>query len=499
MAVVTETGKIKKLSWKEKLAYASGNLPGGFFASFTGALTAFYYTWMGLNAKYIIIGQIFYMIWNVANDPIFGFLEDRTRTKKGRYLPWIKRSALPFTIGFFFLFFPPQGWRYQTGGATYQIALLMWYLVAQWLYDTFFTSIYIAYVALAPQMTFDQKERTELNGYSSIMALIGMGLSMAFPLMFLTNPDPAKIRNFQITVIIFGLLAILPWIWIMKVVKEKQEFIPKETTPFWTGVKYVFTNKSGLLYMYYDGISVAVINALLTGMFYMFSWIFGAQDANTSGNYMIYFFIPVIFAVIGIPIQLQIGKRYSVKTALSYSLWTEGIGGIIAYLGIITSNNLPSGMNEWLPPSNLWLVSVGLSILFLGFSGDFIFHNVMRADTIDYDELKTGERREAVYAGVACLFGKALESVIFALIPFFLKVYGLIPTDPNSPVSDPITPSQGIGNAIIGVATGVFLLPGILALLGAIGWIFYPLNAKRLTEMRVDLAKLHEKKRRERL
>ena len=213
---------------------------------------------------------------------------------------------------------------------------------------------------------------------------------------------------------------------------------------------------------------------------------------------MIYFIIPWIFGAIGIPIQIQIGKRFSVKTALSYSLWMEAIGGFIAYIAIITSNNLSAGQ-EWAAPSNLIWVTVGFSILFLGFSGDFIFHQVMRADTIDYDELKTGERREAVYAGVACLFGKAMESVIFALIPIFLTIYGLVATDPDSPISEPITASQGTGNAIIGVATGVFLLPAVLALIGAIAWIWYPLNGKKIAEMKIELDALHAKKREERL
>ncbi len=495
----TITGEEKNLTWNEKLAYASGNLPGGFFASFTGALTIFYYGWMGLSAEFILIGQILYMIWNVVNDPVFGYLQDKTRTKQGRYIPWIKRSAILFTIGFIILFFPPQGWRYQTGGDAYQIALLCWYLVSQWIYDTFFTIIYLAHTALAPQMTFDQKERVQLNGISSIFSLLGWGISMAFPLIFLTDPTPESIRTFQICVAAFGIISIFPWFWIVKVVKEKQELIPKEPTPFWTGIKYVFSNKSGVMYMIYDGISVGVLNALITGLFFMLSWIFGGFDRNISGeSYMIYFLIPAIIAFVGIPIQLQIGKRLSTKAALSYSLWTEAIGGFIAYIAIITSDNLSAGQ-IWEVPSNLIWVSVGLSILFLGFTGDFIFHQVMRADTIDYDEIKTGERREAIYAGVACLFGKVMESVVFAIIPIFLTVYGLVATDPDSPIEEPINPSQGTGNAIIGVATSVFLLPAVLALIGAIAWIWYPLNGKKIAEMKVTLDAMHLQKREERL
>lgn len=493
---LTQIGEQKKLSFKEKFAYATGALPGGFFSSFTGAITTFYYAWMGLKADYILIGQLIYMIWNVINDPIFGTLQDRTRTKMGRYLPWIKYSAVPFTIGFILLFIPPQGWRLQTGGDRYQIALLIWYLVSYMIYDTFFTIVYLAHVSLAPQMTFDQKERTEINGLGSILTFVGMGASLAFPMMFLTGDLSAEnIRSFQIVAIIFGILAIFPWFFIVKVVKEKKELIPQSETPFWEGVKYVFKNKSGLLYMVYDGVSVGILNALLVGMFFMFTWIFGAGNEQ---NAMIYFIIPALFVVIGIPIQLRIGSKISVKAALSYSLWTIFIGGLISYIGIMTSD-LTASETIWEAPTNLWIVSVGMSIIFLGFSGDFIFHQVMRADTIDFDELRTGERREAVYAGVACLFGKVMESVVMALIPLFLTLYGLVPSDPNDPTAEPITPTLGIGSAIKGVATGVFLMPAVFALIGAILWHWYPLGKKHIAEMRIELEELHAKKREERL
>ncbi|WP_371802571.1 MFS transporter [Candidatus Lokiarchaeum ossiferum] len=495
---MTQLGEQKKLSFKEKFAYATGTLPSGFFSSFTGAITTFYYAWMGLKADYILIGQLIYMVWNVLNDPIFGTLQDRTRTKMGRYLPWIKYSAVPFTIGFILLFIPPQGWRLQTGGEKYQIALLIWYVVSYMIYDTFFTIVYLAHVSLAPQMTFDQKERTEINGLGSILTFVGMGASLAFPMMYLTNPTSTKIAEFQLMAIIFGILALIPWIFIVKVVKEKKELIPKDETPFWEGVKYVFKNKSGLLYMVYDGMSVGILNSLLTGMFFMFSWIFGAINLNPGSNAMLYFIIPALFAVIGIPIQLKIGSKISVKAALSYSLWTIAIGGFISYIGIMTSD-LTSSTTIWEVPSNIWLVSIGMAITFLGFSGDFIFHQVMRADTIDYDELQTGERREAVYAGIACLFGKVMESVVFALIPAFLALYGLVPSNPEDPTAEPITPTLGIGNAIKGVATGVFLMPAIFALIGAILWFWYPLGKEHIAEMRIKLEELHAQKRADRL
>jgi len=113
---LTPSANNQKLSMKEKIIYASGNLPGNFFGSFTGQIQNFYVWWMGLGAIYILIGQILYGIWNVLNDPIFGYLQDKTKSKDGRYVPWIKWFAPLFTVAFIIMFLPPDGWRLQNGG-----------------------------------------------------------------------------------------------------------------------------------------------------------------------------------------------------------------------------------------------------------------------------------------------------------------------------------------------------------------------------------------------
>ena len=59
-----------------------------------------------------------------------------------------------------------------------------------------------------------------------------------------------------------------------------------------------------------------------------------------------------------------------------YALITQAIGGLISFLGVILSSNLRfSVLNV---PDLAWLISTGMTISFLGFTGDLIYHNVMR-------------------------------------------------------------------------------------------------------------------------
>ncbi len=499
-----------ELSRKEKIIYALGQLPGTFYGSFMGQIQAFYYGWMGLAYKWILITQIVYAVWNAVNDPIFGVLQDRTNTKSGRYIPWIKWVSPFFTIAFMVVFLPPQEWRFKTGGEQYQVLLAMWYLVSQILYDTGFTIVFLAHVALAPQMTMDEMERREIQIYSSIMGVIGMASSSIIPLIFLTNPDPDKIRLFQIAVIVFALVGLVPWYLIVKNVKENPEFIPpkENQVSFIENVKYVFKNPSGRIYMVYDGVSVGILNTVVAAVPFVFSWIFGMHgEFNENWGIMdiIWYVVPILICfLIGLWIELKIpepkekgGFGKDVKFALMYSMICEGIGFLIAFFGVYTSTNLSN--NEFVVPNRLWMVSLGMSIAMLGFSGDFIYHNVMRADTIDWDELSTGERRESVYAGVGCLISKPMISVALIIVPYFMSEYGLVPASPNDPTDSALIVENGFRNAAIGVAWGAFLFTAILAFIGIAFWKFYPLDKETLKVMRADLAKLHDKKRSERL
>ncbi len=500
----------EQVPFKNKLIYALGQLPGGFYGSFTGQIQMFYFGWMGLSWEFILVTQILYAIWNAVNDPIFGVLQDRTRTKNGRYIPWIKWAAPFFTVAFIALFFPSQSWAMKTGGSDYQLVLGAWYLFSQMIYDTGFTIVYIAHVSLAPQMTMSQKERTDIQILSTIMSTIGAGLSSAFPLIFLIDANEEKIRMFQTSVVIVAIIGFIPWILIVKYLKERPEFIPpkEKQSSFWQNVKFVFKNPSGWVYVLYDGFSVGIITVLLTGISFVFEWVFGIKEEFNPGGGVediIWYLIPILIGfILGVIIEYKItlpkaqkGFGKDVKFALMYSLSMEAVGFLIAYLGVKFSTNLRPDI--LLVPNGLWAVSLGLGIAFLGFPGDFLYHNVMRADTIDYDELLTGERRESVYAGVGCLFSKPMISVALVMVPFFMTLYGLTSATIDDPTESRLIATDGFANATLGVATGVFLFPAILAMLGIIFWVPYPLTGKKLVKLREDLEVLHKQKREERL
>lgn len=459
-----------------------------------------------MRQEWILVAQILFALWNVINDPIFGQLQDKTRTESGRYIPWIKYSIPFFSVAFVMVFLPSQNWR--VAGADLfqeeQILLFIWYLASQALYDTFFTIMYIAHTALLPQMTMDSKERTQIAILSTFTSFTGAIISVV-PISLLTDPNPDKIFMLRIVVAIIAVIGIIPWIFVVKYVKERQEYIPAQETSFIENIRHVFRNPSGRIYVLYDGISVGILNFLGTGITFALTWVFGLNseyyEVNPDWGFtsLIPYIIPVLIsAVIGAIVQLKIPDKKDVKTALMVGLVSEAIGFTIAFLGCLP----PLGADPSQPmlPGNLWLISLGLTIAGFGISSDFIYHNPMRADTIDYDEYLTGERRESVYAGIGCVLSKPMISVALASVSGIITSFGLIATPESmTEISTSLYWSQGYDAAMIGVGIAIFLIPGLLALLGVFLWRRYPLDREALEQLHVDLDELHIKKREENL
>lgn len=471
--------KSELIPLKEKLAYAFANMPGTFFGAMVGVIQSFYYAWMGLQWGWITIAQIVYAIWNVVNDPLFGNRINNTRSvnKKGevqRYLPYIKYGAPIFSLAFALVFFPPDTLRGQSD-FSFQFWLFVWYMVSLLVYDTMFTIVLCAWVALLPQMSLNQREREKTQFLCSIFLFPAVIIGFAIPVALLSNPTASSVYIFQILVVIIAIFGIVPYWIVVKYVYEHPEYTPDETVGIFKALKLAFKNKSYISYLIYDGISVFIININMVTLPFFLYWVL---EQSPGFNPLLFWIGPMICLVIGAVLSLKIAEKTSTKFAITFYLSVISIGFLLVFFFALTGN--------WI------LVSIGLSVVFFGYPGDFIHHNPMRADTIDYDQWKvSGERREGLYAGIGPLISKPMISVALAIPPVLMATYGLIY------VKDSLQPTMGLEMAQLGLSISMGLIPGIAALIGLIIWVlFYPLDNDLVIEMKAELTKINEERRR---
>src|SRR5512133_2655913 len=160
-----------RLSRKTKLAYGAGDLGAAIVTAINGFfLLNFLINVAGLRPG--TAGNVFLIakIWDAVNDPLIGWLTDRTVSKFGRRRPWLLIAAVPFGLAFFLQWIvPPLG---ETG-------LFWYYLLVAILLDTAFTAVNVPYAALTAELTQDYDERTRLSSVRMGFSILG-GVLAAF-------------------------------------------------------------------------------------------------------------------------------------------------------------------------------------------------------------------------------------------------------------------------------------------------------------------------------
>ena len=150
-----------KLNLSYKIVWGIAALGSATISGTFGALQPiFYQDYLGLEARWIGIAAIIYAVWNAINDPLFGYITDNTRSKRGRRIPYMRFTAPFLALTFILVWFAPP--------LAGQQVLFRWMLITMLLYDTAYTIIGLVYSALLPEVTESDAERNGLQISSSL-------------------------------------------------------------------------------------------------------------------------------------------------------------------------------------------------------------------------------------------------------------------------------------------------------------------------------------------
>ncbi|MBA3074728.1 MAG: MFS transporter [Anaerolineae bacterium] len=399
-----------------------------------------------LAGNALLIGKI----WDAVNDPLFGWLTDRTKSKLGKRRVYMLFGAIPLGISIALLWFVPAGMS--------QVMTFVWIAATFILFDTLWTMTNVPYYALTSELTDDYDERSSLTVYRMALAvpfyLVGAALTPMIVGFFAVQRT-----GFGFIGIIYGALAAAALMISASGLRERKNVIEAkgEENPA-KSIKLAFANKKFVyLCVIYFIVNISFAFAK-TLMAYFIEYQLVMKDM-----------IPVVMGLmlVCVTISLPIWKKIADK-------WDKGpaygLGMGMGAVALLTLFFLPNEPTFWIYPI---MVLAGF-----GFGANWVFPWAMIADVSDYDRVETGQFRSGIYYGVWGLATKISEALALAGVGWMLTGFGYVANVAQS------------SQALLGIRLFFGIVPAV-CIFAALPLLFkYPITRKGHAEVRARLEQM---------
>ena len=451
----------KKLSLGTKLGYGVCDFGGNLFFTATAfVLMNFLTDTVGLAAALAGIALMIGRLWDAFYDPVIGFISDKTVSKMGRRRPFMLGGAFPLFFAVILMWTNPA---LIAGAGISQMTIFIYVTVVYIILCTAYSTVNIPYSSLGPELTADYNERTSLNGYRFAFAGIGtlLGAGAALPIVAMSAD---KNMGFLLMGIIFGAVMTISALITIFTVKEPAKLKPVNTMGFVQTYKEVFKNKPYLLILATYIIHILAITVASAIVIYYFKYILGNEGATTWAMLIL-----IATGMIFIPVSVALSKRVGKK--LVY-----GAGFVIMAVMLMIIFIFGQTMGVTFTLVMMFFAGIGFGLL-------YAMPYAIVADAIEYDYMRTGERREGAFFGIWTFGLKIGQALAIFIMGVTLEAMGYVPNlIPQSASSQ-----LGISLFLGPVSAGLFLLAAIIL-------YFYPITEQKYKEIQANIAVMEAKK-----
>ena len=427
-------------------------------------MTYYYQSFIGLDITLFLIAQVIFMIYNMFNDPLLGYLSDRSKrfTKRwGKRFPFIMMGAIPWALMPIFLYSSPS--LAQVG----QLGVFIWFLIFQCVNDTAFSLMDVNRVGLFPDKFRDDRDRKIGGTFETILETIGIMLGVLIPVLMIEIFGQTIGYPLQ-AIIVSGISIIFVFLMIpgVREDEEMREFRlrlqeEQKPEPFLSGLLSTLKDKNLVGYM-------ALYTGYTTTMgIIMASIPFFVQDIlllPKLGEFITMFYIIAVLAAA--PIWYKLSYKVGIKRiALTGAILLGCMGIPILFI--------PMG------PSGLSFIIVIFIIAGLVDGAIITMTMPLFSSIIDNATIRSGKRKEGIYQGTHVFFsrfGIAINAFVFWLIRTL--------TGYHSGSTDPFE--------LFGLRLQVSVFPTLIIFIGII--IFWRLYKLSESEVQDNAAKLKELK-----
>lgn len=366
-------------------------------------------------------------LWDAVIDPLIGYWSDVNRSRWGRRRPFLIFATPVTAIALVLLWTPPEA-------SPSPLNTLYLLLVTIGFY-TSLSLVSIPYDSSLPEMAATPADYVTLSMWKNIFGTIGVliGVLITFPLFSSAGPVAMGLVVGGI-----GLLSI----WLSLIGLREKDYSKAQPINLWSSLRLTVGNHQFQAVFASTLIIHVAYSVLLANLPYFVTLVVGKNEVDVS----IFQGIVVVTMVVSAPLWNYLSQRYANRTLLRFTM----LG-----LAVVCSFTFTVGLLPSISIMTHALFMLALIGPLLG--GYFVLVMAMMGSVVDYDELLTSQRREAMYYGTFSLavgFGPTLAAL---LLPLLFERYGYTATNP------------------LGVRVA-FLVTGLLALLAALAFSGYQLG-----------------------
>ena len=434
-----------RIGLTEKIGYASGDFASClYFGIFMNFLNYYYTDVFGIPAAAVALMIFVTRTWDWINDPIMGMIADRTKTRMGKFRPWLL-WVLPFWVVIGILSF--------TSFDLSEPRKLVYAYVTYTLLTMAYTAINVPYSALMGVMTARSDQRTVLSSFRFLGAFAGTSVVNATMLGLVAFLGAGnERRGYMLTVMVYAAISAAAFIFTFMTTRER--VLPPKTqdSAVLKDISAALKNGPWLVMIVVSVLTIMWIAIRGGATIHFFKYASGSEHWGS-----LYLTISTLVQLLGVALTKYIVEFFGGKKR-TFIVLTLANGAFIALFYFIDPMNIPLIMVHQAISS---FASGPLMPLFWS----------MIADTADYGQWKLGQRSTGLIFSTGTFSQKIGWSIGPAMSLWLLGYFGFVANVEQS------------AETIHGLRLIMSWIPAGFTVLAAVAVLFYKIDAKTEKEM----------------
>ena len=394
-----------KLTLGQKIAFGIGAVGKDMVYALSASFVMYYYKdVIGLNSTFVGLILMIARVFDAVNDPFMGILVAKTRTKWGRFRPWLFTGTVLNAFVLYALFAAPR---------VGEVGMMVYFSVVYILWGVTYTMMDIPYWSMIPAITSTPADTENLSVIGRTCAGVGsaimaMGTVMGVKLL----GGGSEREGFRMVALIVSVVFVVTEVICCLKVREQSESRMKTAT-IKEMFRALFSNDQALVVV----LGIVLINSslYLTSNLIIYFFKYDMGGASWEGNYTLFSTVGGAFQILGMMILYPVlRKKLDNVSIFRIALFMAMAGYAIILLLCF------AGLS-----GNLILICLPGILVFAANGMLSVLTTVFLSNSVDYGELKTGQRDESVIFSMQTFVVKAASGVSVFIAGLGLDLIGL--------------------------------------------------------------------------